>query len=29
LGAVGQAILEGRDKNIEVQAEAEAFVEAE
>ncbi|MDP5190921.1 30S ribosomal protein S2, partial [Rheinheimera baltica] len=26
LGAVGQAILEGRDKNIEVQAEAEAFV---
>ena len=29
LSAVGQAILEGRDKNIEVQAEAEAFVEAE
>ncbi|MCB5225640.1 30S ribosomal protein S2 [Alishewanella sp. 16-MA] len=29
LGAVSQAIQEGRDKNIEVQAEAEAFVEAE
>ncbi len=29
LGAVGQAIQEGRDKTIEVQAEAEAFVEAE
>ena len=29
LGAVGQAIQEGRDKTIEVQAEAETFVEAE
>jgi small subunit ribosomal protein S2 len=29
LAAAGQAITDGREKNIEVQAEAEAFVEAE